>query len=206
MIIFSNQDLLCGGGLYKILETTKRMVDADVVTNSVTRMYCVFIGKILKIQNKSNSWYEICNGSGARVYRERDKYIVTCTKCAIEDISFTKKYLLRLIVSYGNQEVYIAIFDVAKSFIGCTMTEYVEALLKKVPKANFLTCVRDSLTRRVVNRGMCTSGRDLRERANMPTPRTDLYNISVKNLPHTEIELALPKNFFPHHLRPYQLA
>ncbi|KAL2549217.1 Uncharacterized protein Fot_10747 [Forsythia ovata] len=40
---------------------------------------------------------------------------------------------------------------------------------EKVSNAKSPTCVRDSLTRRVVNRGMCTSGRDLKERANMPT-------------------------------------
>ncbi|KAL2546175.1 Uncharacterized protein Fot_15408 [Forsythia ovata] len=42
----------------------------------------------------------------------------------------------------------------------------------KVSKAKLSTCVRGSLTSQVINRGMYTSGRDLRERANRPTPRT----------------------------------
>ncbi|KAL2516410.1 Uncharacterized protein Fot_30381 [Forsythia ovata] len=77
---------------------------------------------------------------------------------------------------------------------------------RKVSKAKPPTCIRGLLTRRVVNRGMCTSGRDLKERANRPTSRTDLHNISVKICPHTKIEPALPEDFSPRHLKPYQLV
>ncbi|KAL2500421.1 hypothetical protein Fot_34269 [Forsythia ovata] len=55
------------------------------------------------------------------------------------------------------------------------------------------TCVRGPLTRRVVNRGMCASGRDLKEKANMPTPRTDPHNISVKIYPTRKSNLRCQK-------------
>ncbi|KAL2529470.1 Uncharacterized protein Fot_22071 [Forsythia ovata] len=48
----------------------------------------------------------------------------------------------------------------------------------KSRRRNSLTCVRGPLTRRVVNRAMCMSSRDLRERANRPTPWTDPRKIS----------------------------
>ncbi|KAL2472581.1 Uncharacterized protein Fot_48317 [Forsythia ovata] len=67
----------------------------------------------------------------------------------------------------------------------------------KVPKAKPSTCVRGLLTRRVVNRGMCTSGRDLREIANRPTPRTDPHNISVKICPTRESNLRC-RRISPH--------
>ncbi|KAL2463678.1 hypothetical protein Fot_53334 [Forsythia ovata] len=67
------------------------------------------------------------------------------------------------------------------------------------------TCVRGFLTRRVVKRGMCMSGRDLKEsqHANPQDKPTQYFS---ENLSHTEIELALPDDFSPRHLRPYQLA
>ncbi|KAL2554068.1 Uncharacterized protein Fot_07687 [Forsythia ovata] len=58
----------------------------------------------------------------------------------------------------------------------------------KSRRRNSTTCVRDPLTRRVVNRGMCTSGRDLRERANKPTPRTDSHNISLSASAKTALQ------------------
>ncbi|KAL2544244.1 Uncharacterized protein Fot_13477 [Forsythia ovata] len=79
-------------------------------------------------------------------------------------------------------------------------------IFRKVPKAKSPTRVIDPLIRQVVNRGMCTSGRDLKKRANRPTPKTDPHNISVKICPHTEIEPALSEDFSPHHLRLYQLV
>ncbi|CAI9771213.1 unnamed protein product [Fraxinus pennsylvanica] len=102
----------------------------DIVRNSVTKLYCAFIGKIIKVQNKNNPWYEICNGYGARVYLEVDKKTVACTRREIKDIAFTRKYLLRLIVSDGNQEVHVIVYDTVESFIRCIVIEYVEALFK----------------------------------------------------------------------------
>ncbi|KAL2548406.1 Uncharacterized protein Fot_09936 [Forsythia ovata] len=68
---------------------------------------------------------------------------------------------------------------------------------EKVPKAKPSTCVRSSLIRWVVNRVMCTSGRDLKERANRPTPKTDSHNISVKICPTRESNLRC-RRISPH--------
>ncbi|KAL2559630.1 hypothetical protein Fot_04369 [Forsythia ovata] len=84
--------------------------------------------------------------------------------------------------------------------------EFTDESTGKVPKVKLPTCVRGPLTRRIVNRGMCTSGRDLRKRANRPTHRTDPNNISVKICPHTKIEPVLLEDFSPRHLKSYQLA
>ncbi|KAL2529841.1 Uncharacterized protein Fot_22442 [Forsythia ovata] len=55
-----------------------------------------------------------------------------------------------------------------------------ETKTEKSRRRSSPTCVKSPLIRRVVNREMCTSGRDLRKRANRPTPRTDFHNISKK--------------------------
>ncbi|KAL2516087.1 hypothetical protein Fot_30058 [Forsythia ovata] len=69
---------------------------------------------------------------------------------------------------------------------------------EKVSKVKPPTCIRGSLIKWIVNRGMCTSGRNLRERANKPTSRTDPHNISVKICPTQKSNLRCRK--ISHHV------
>lgn len=95
----------------------------DIVTNNITKVYFVFIRKILNpwcmkylmVEVIEFTWRGIKN---CRMYKMWN-----------EDLSFTRKYFLRLI-SICYQEVYVTISNGIESFIGCTMIEYAEALFK----------------------------------------------------------------------------
>lgn len=124
------QTLIKDQKLNDILYPSKKMIEAkevnmdDIIKGKVSDLYCSFIGRIIKIHNKDNPWFEKCNSCNERLFPIDYMPTAYCTKCENENSTFTRKYVLRMLVSDGEEESYITLFYAADYIVGCNATEY----------------------------------------------------------------------------------
>ncbi|KAL2514994.1 putative carboxylesterase 8 [Forsythia ovata] len=138
----------------------------------------------LALPQGANRDHKFCNPINGGSYIGRVKRLPRCFMKADEGDPMVDRVmqLVHLLQSYGVPVIYqfnrggnhgmeLSDKTAAKNLYDDMKELVYSTLLKgKSRRRNPPTCIRGPLTRRVVNRGMCTSGRDLRERANRPTP------------------------------------
>lgn len=99
-----------------------------VIRNEVDELYCSFIGRIVKIQNKYCPWFEKCYICNERVHPIEFNSTANCQKCNNENSNFVRKYMLKMVVSDGDEEADITLFYSVDYLIGCGATEYFNQL------------------------------------------------------------------------------
>ncbi|KAL8543100.1 hypothetical protein ACS0TY_003839 [Phlomoides rotata] len=134
-----------GGGMDKNFGPSKRLFEskevslANITCNNVDNLYCTFVGRVGKVLNKVSPWYEKCKQCNSIVHPEGNNKVASCTECMNKNNSFSRHYLLKLVVTDENEEVYTTLFDVAKAIIGCPVNTYAEKMLTIF--SFFLCCI-----------------------------------------------------------------
>ncbi|KAL8461567.1 hypothetical protein ACS0TY_032886 [Phlomoides rotata] len=116
-------------GPSKRLSESEEVGLATIIANNVKGFYCTFVGRVIKVLNKNSPWYDKCTQCYAILHPEGNEKTASCTDCNNKHSSFTRHYLLRLVVTDGKEEVYATLFDAAESIVGCPVRVFAEKLL-----------------------------------------------------------------------------
>ena len=94
----------------------------DIIKEKIENKSCYFIGRIVRIQNKENPWFEKCTSCNERLYPLDSEVTTSCQTCENDRSTFIRKFMLRLTISYGDDETCATMFDASEYLIGCSVT------------------------------------------------------------------------------------
>lgn len=92
-------------------------------------MYCAFEASIINLFNKENPWFEKCKICNQRVYPNDLSLTTHCSNCN-KDVTFFRKYMLKILVSDGEMDAHITTFEATEMLVGCDVSEYATEILK----------------------------------------------------------------------------
>ncbi|KAL8516056.1 hypothetical protein ACS0TY_014653 [Phlomoides rotata] len=125
-------------GPSKKITESKEVKLANITGNNVDSFFCTFVGRVGRVLNKASPWYEKCIQCSSRVHPVGNEKFAYCKTCDNENTSFTRHYLLKLIVSDGIEEVYTTLFDAAEVVIGCPVNTFAEKMLTVMDQDKYL--------------------------------------------------------------------
>ncbi|KAL8460739.1 hypothetical protein ACS0TY_032304 [Phlomoides rotata] len=132
------------GGIDKISGPSKRITESkevklsSITGNNVDSLFCTFVGRVGKVLNKASPWYEKCKQCNSAVHPEGNEKFAYCKECDNTNSSFTRHYLLRLLVSDETDEVYTTLFDAAETVIGCPVNTFAEKMLTVMDQDKYI--------------------------------------------------------------------
>ncbi|KAL8473055.1 hypothetical protein ACS0TY_030046 [Phlomoides rotata] len=147
-------------GPSKKITESKEVKLANIIGNNVDRLFCTFVGRVGRVLNKASPWYEKCIQCSSRVHPGGNEKFAYCKTCDNENTSFTRHYLLKLIVSDGIEEVYTTLFDAAEAVIGCPVNTFAEKMLTVMDQDKYLCPYYKNL--------VLTEGKTFRNRPILP--------------------------------------
>ncbi|KAL8514485.1 hypothetical protein ACS0TY_013555 [Phlomoides rotata] len=121
----------------KIIES-KKVKLAKITGNNVDSLFCTFVERVGRVLNKASPWYEKCIQCSSAVHPGGNEKFAYCKTCDNENSSFTRHYLLKLLVSYGIEEVYTTLFDAVEAMIGCPVNTFAEKMLTVMDQDKYL--------------------------------------------------------------------
>ncbi|KAL8540935.1 hypothetical protein ACS0TY_002266 [Phlomoides rotata] len=133
------------GWMDKVSGPSKRIIEsqkvslANITGNNVQSLFCTFVGRVEKVLNRAKPWYEKCKECNTSVHPEGNMKFVYCKTCQIDNSSFSRHFLLRLIVTDGDEEVCTTLFDAAETIIGCPVDCFAEKMLTVMDQDKY-TC------------------------------------------------------------------
>ncbi|KAK1264704.1 hypothetical protein QJS04_geneDACA023593 [Acorus gramineus] len=112
-------------------------------TSQVKTTFCSFQANIMSIENKREPYYNACKKCYSKV--DMKEGVVECYKCKKIDVECNQRYILKLIVTDGEQSIKITIFDDSEMLIGCPVSEYMsmngEKDMQSKFNRNLISCV-----------------------------------------------------------------
>ncbi|KAL8463166.1 hypothetical protein ACS0TY_033982 [Phlomoides rotata] len=116
-------------GPSKRITESKEVRLANITGNNVDSLFCTFVGRVGKVLNKASPWYEKCKQCNSIVHPEGNDKFAYYNKCKNENSSFSRHYLLKLLVSDEIKEMYTTLFDAAEAVICCPVNTFAEKTL-----------------------------------------------------------------------------